>query len=165
MILKKHFYFFVSLCLAFISLFSFAGCVEDVHVHVWQSGKCTECGEVCTHLRWNKGECSACGILHTPHKYTDGKCLVCGAYCTHTVLSAEHLCLNCGTVASEHHFTAGKCVAEGCNAVTEYEYEKLSAEYLQQCANGGTVETVEYVTEAYSAEIYLKKDFGTLTSN
>lgn len=83
----------------------------------------------------------------------------CGRRCTHQSLDADHICAGCGKEMG-HIYRANKCVADGCAAVSIYEYEKIPQDYLSACSQQGTVEKVEYTTRAYSAEIYRKDKDG-----
>ena len=47
-----------------------------IHVYNDKSGKCSKCGQECSHV-WEIDVCSICGYEHFPHVYDGGKCEVC----------------------------------------------------------------------------------------
>ena len=58
----------------------------------------------------------------------------------------------------------GNCVSE-CGETTEYEFETMPVGYYDECVEQGTVQKIEYSTEAYSAELLKQLPFGSLTSS
>ena len=85
------------------------------HVHVWEDGVCTDCGEVCAH-RWEDGVCAVCGKV-CEHEWEDGVCAVCGMPCPHEWV--ESVCTICGKVC-EHEWEDGVCAV--CGKVCEHEW-------------------------------------------
>lgn len=69
--------------------------VPTPHVHSWENGVCTNCGESCTH-HWDSGVCRICGMA-CPHEYHDpntGLCSACLMPVGHDYVNL--VCTRCG---------------------------------------------------------------------
>ena len=93
------------------------------HVHDWENGTCTGCGEVCDHTfedgtctncgltcdhDWNEDYCPDCGTW-CGHEWVEGVCAVCGMVCDHAVHWQNGLCSNCLTEVEHEYSENGLC--------------------------------------------------------
>ena len=120
------------------------------HVHSWDGGVCTLCGEICEHewrggvctvcgLRcaheWKDGVCTVCGLrcehewkdgvcavcaLHCPHVWQNGACTICGMPCEH--VWREGVCAKCGEVCAHERHDAATRLCEVCGMKVSHEY-------------------------------------------
>lgn len=112
--------------------------------HRWKNGKCAACGTPCPHEEWEIGVCTACEYA----------CEHIGTHDPDTLL-----CSVCGSFGY-HVFEDYAC---DCGVTTIFEMDGIPEEYLIDCDQKGTVETITYTTEVYTtgeikevkAQVYL----------
>lgn len=71
-------------------------------------GKCTLCGEACSHTGHSQESCSICGLTEGIHTYNSSVCTVCSAACTHKTYE-NGCCTACGHNCTHEGETAS-CV-------------------------------------------------------
>ena len=119
------------------------GFIAAEHNYDPETGKCTMCGEECTH-DYDGGTCTVCGYKHTAHDYdTTHICEVCGiahetpghvyengscTICDHEHSPHEyegsHTCKVCGyTDTSGHVFDSETGICTVCGDACKHEYE------------------------------------------
>lgn len=120
------------------------------HIHEWNEGVCSGCGEVCTHV-WHDGVCRNCGLvcnhewndgvcrichLHCGHEWNEGVCEICALHCGHSWkdgiceicgLGCNHewndgTCTRCGKVCPHTRHDAESGLCETCGSACSHEY-------------------------------------------
>ncbi len=77
------------------------------NMHIWNTGECRLCGEICEHLEWENSECKKCGINCNEHTFIEeGYCSLCKTECAHDYV--DSICTICGNSCT-HEWDSGAC--------------------------------------------------------
>lgn len=118
--------------------------IEEYHIPILESTD----PENCIH-KWLDGICVACETECEHETLENSMCTTCGSPCTHKSHDAETLiCDTCGN-RGYHTFEDGTC---DCGATTIFEMDGVPEEYMEECDEKGTVETISYNTYSYALE-------------
>ena len=123
------------------------------------SGKCTNCGHVCSHAEWTDGVCDECDLIcghegGTATCIAKKECTVCGEEyddldLTNHAQSATWIkdadshrqyypCCNTDIVAeSEHTWVDGVCSVDGCDYVCEHTGGTATCTAKKECSECG----------------------------